>query len=110
MRFSVQLQVRLQRSRTFNFQLLLNGMLSHISLYVHITFRDISLQYLSAQEELNYALHIVLFVGDTDYRMYLSSGCFFQWKIMLMFLFKSNVYRPSGTSAKRVVFNLTEGS
>ena len=23
-------------------------------------------------------------------------GCFLQWKIILMFLFKSNVFRPSG--------------
>ena len=51
------------------------------------------------------------FVGDTDYRMYLSSGCFFQWKILLMILFKSNVYRPSGTSLlTALLFNLTEGS
>ena len=40
------------------------------------------------------------FVGDTEYCMYLSSYCFFQWKITWMFLFKSNVYvyRPSDTS------------
>ena len=44
------------------------------------------------------ALYIVLFV-------ILNSGCFsFQWKIMLMLLFKSN------KSIKSRVFNLTEVS
>ena len=36
--------------------------------------------------------------------MYLSLGCFFQLIIMLMFLFKSNVYRPSGTIQLKVLF------
>ena len=32
------------------------------------------------------------------------SSCFFQWKIMLMFLFKSNVYCPSSTRLLKVEF------
>ena len=35
-----------------------------------------------------------------------SSSCFFQWKIMLMFLFKSNVYRSSGISLLKAEFKI----
>ena len=53
------------------------------------------------------AVHFLCFtycsVGDTDYRLYLSSGCFFQWKVTL-FLLKSNVHRPSGTSLLKALF------
>ena len=36
--------------------------------------------------------------------MYLSYGFFLQWKIVLMFLFVSNVYCPSGTSLLKAEF------
>ena len=36
--------------------------------------------------------------------MYLSYGFFLQWKIVLMFLFESNVYCPSGTSLLKAEF------
>ena len=56
-------------------------------------------------------LHIVLFAIYTDSRMYLGSSSFSQWKILLMFLFKSSVYHPRGTSLfKSGIFNLTAGS
>ena len=51
------------------------------------------------------ALHIVLLVRQTTVCIYICLGCFFQWNIVLMFLFKSNVYRPSGTSLLKVLFS-----
>ena len=87
-------------------------MLSHISFYLHI--RDISLQYVTAQKELNcctleiqHALHIVLSVGDTasDYPAYVSKlRMLFPMENHVMFLFKSNVYRPPGTSLLKALF------
>ena len=51
------------------------------------------------------ALHIVLLAIQTTRRMYLSLGwLLFQWKIMLMFLFKSSVYSPSGISLLKALF------
>ena len=70
------------------------------------------MQYHTAQKELNCcildircALHIVLLVIPTTVciqaRVAFSNG-----KIMLMFLFKSSVYRPSGTSLLKVALFL----
>ena len=84
-------------------------MLSHISLYLHI--RDISLQYHTAQKELNCctldircALHVVFLAIQATVciqaRVAFSNGksCY------IMFLFKSSVYRPSGTSLLKALF------
>ena len=60
-----------------------------------------NLMYCGIAVHLTFYVLDIFFVCATDYPLYLSSRCFFKWK---MFLVTSNVYRPSGANLLEAEF------